>query len=284
MALMRPPWPVYRPPLRRAARETRRRDRSGRHEGTPSPAHRRPPATRVRPRSASAAAMPRASGRPSEPDATSITWTPAPRRSCRRPAAPCGPVTTQVATLWAVRTTSADSGNLSRVGDHPHRRPVLHSRQAAGQRRIVGERRAGTHQHRVVASAQIMRFGPRLLAGDPLAVADAVAMRPSSDVASFSVIIGRCCVTRRRKPRLISAASSRQTGIATSMPAFLRRAMPRPETRGSGSSIATTTRPMPLRAERCCTDPSLPRGRRARASRSGSSARIPARFNASVSA
>ena len=47
-------------------------------------------------------------------------------------------------------------------------------------------------------------------------------MRPSSDVASFSVIIGRCCVTRRRKPRLISAASSRQTGIATSMPAFLQ--------------------------------------------------------------
>jgi hypothetical protein len=70
----------------------------------------------------------------------------------------------------------------------------------------------------------------------------AIAIQPSSDVASFSVTCGRAFSIRHRKPAKPKRASSANKGCATSMPAAFNRANPSPAVRGSGSVSAATTR------------------------------------------
>ena len=72
-----------------------------------------------------------------------------------------------------------------------------------------------------------------------------VAIRPSSEAASFSVSIGRPVVSRLRNPRLSATASVARQPTSTASPAARSRSTPWPSTRGSGSSIATTTRATP---------------------------------------
>ncbi|MNS72687.1 hypothetical protein D3C72_1061070 [compost metagenome] len=68
------------------------------------------------------------------------------------------------------------------------------------------------------------------------------ALRPSSDAAIFIHTQGSPRLMREMKPAFTASASSRQTPVATSMPASRRRASPCPLTSGFGSPIATTTR------------------------------------------
>ena len=79
-----------------------------------------------------------------------------------------------------------------------HRRAVPEPRQAAGQLRVVGQHRAGADQHRVMLGAQQVRrsraAGPVIQRLSPLAV----AIRPSSEVASFRVTSGRPSLTRQK--------------------------------------------------------------------------------------
>ena len=68
------------------------------------------------------------------------------------------------------------------------------------------------------------------------------AISPAGSSASLSVVKGRRSVIRTMCPRVILRASAAPTPLTTSRPASRRRSSPRPETRGSGSSIATTAR------------------------------------------
>ena len=73
-----------------------------------------------------------------------------------------------------------------------------------------------------------------------------VAIRPSSEAASFSVSIGRPVVSRLRKPRLSATASVGEAADLDRDPGRAQRLDARGRsTRGSGSSIATTTRATP---------------------------------------
>ena len=113
----------------------------------------------------------------------------------------------------------------------------------AGQLRIVGDHRADADHHRVMRRAQQMRAVARRLAGDPSAFADA-SRDPAVERGGE--------LQRDQRPAVADAHE--ETGIelarrfarrARSRPRCRRRASaasPRPETRGSGSSIATTTR------------------------------------------
>ena len=223
--------------------------RSTRPAARNAPASSPPPSssTRVRPRSARAAAMARGSGRPSASDATSMSC------DARRAGAPdVAPRRYPAVVMTQVATSCAGPHHLRRhrqpetaVGDDANRRPVFHAGQPAGERRIVGERRSGADEDGIVARPQTMRLGTRLLAGDPLAVA---ARRRDPPVERG----GELQRDHRPSPchpqkeaevdlrRLLPADAGRNA-----TPASRRRAMPRPETRGSGSSAATTTRPMP---------------------------------------
>ncbi len=78
-----------------------------------------------------------------------------------------------------------------------------------------------------------------------LLVPSASAVRPSRLAPSFKVTHGRRVSMRRRKPRLISAASPASRPCPVAMPASSRRASPEPSTRGLGSRIATITRRTP---------------------------------------
>ena len=90
----------------------------------------------------------------------------------------------------------------------------------------------------ITASWELRNRWTRARASGPvihLLSPDAVAMRPSSVMASLSVSIGRPRVTRDRKPDWRARASASQTLSTTSIPAELSIAVPCPATRGSGS-------------------------------------------------
>jgi hypothetical protein len=70
----------------------------------------------------------------------------------------------------------------------------------------------------------------------------AIAIRPSSEVASFSVTRGRPLRTRIRNPPSDRAAASAPIPSSTRIPAARSFASPAPSVRGSGSRSATTTR------------------------------------------
>jgi len=92
-----------------------------------------------------------------------------------------------------------------------------------------------------IACTRVRAAGPVIQRLSPAAV----AIRPSRLCASFSVTIGRPLRTRLRKPFCNACASAAITPSATSIPAARRIAWPRPETRGSGSAVAVTTRATP---------------------------------------
>ena len=74
---------------------------------------------------------------------------------------------------------------------------------------------------------------------------EAMAVRPSRLMASFTRTQGRPRVMRLTKPGLSASASASSTPAAASMPAACRRASPWPATCGFGSVIAATTRATP---------------------------------------
>jgi hypothetical protein len=73
----------------------------------------------------------------------------------------------------------------------------------------------------------------------------AVAMRPSSVSASLSVSQGRPRSMRDRNPALAARASAARTPVVTAIPFDSSSLCPAPDTRGSGSSSAVTTRATP---------------------------------------
>ncbi len=160
------------PPMRRGARNQARRSTSpARSSEAASSA---PPSTRtrVKPRAPSACSASTMSTPAPASAPTSMSSTPQSRNASWRSASPWRSVTIQVGTCRASATTRAVSGTRSRLSTTiAHRRAMAEPGQAAGQQRIVGDRRAAADHHRIVAGAQRMGAVARQRAGDPLALA-----------------------------------------------------------------------------------------------------------------
>src|SRR6266849_882082 len=112
-----------------------------------------------------------------------------------------------------------------------------------------------------------------------------VAIRPSSVVANFRVTSGRPSRMRKRKPALTSDASSAHRPVSTTRPAPRSLAIPRPETRGSGSSMGMTMRARPAAIRASVHGGVLPQWQHgSRLTKAvASRAAAPARVSASVS-
>ena len=87
---------------------------------------------------------------------------------------------------------------------------------------------------------------------------EAMALRPSRLVASFTRSHGRPRSTRDRKPRFNSRACASIRPCSTAMPAVRRRSKPAPSTCGNGSRIAATTRATPAATSASAQGPVLP--------------------------
>ena len=70
-------------------------------------------------------------------------------------------------------------------------------------------------------------------------------VRPSRLIASLARTNGMPCSMRLMKPAFNARASASSTPLCTAIPAWLRRARPRPATSGLGSCMAATTRATP---------------------------------------
>ena len=127
----------------------------------------------------------------------------------------------------------------SSIGSSARTVPAPTSTASASARNSCAWRRA--------ASPVIQRLSPL-----------ARAIRPSSVLASFSVSQGRPRRIRDRKPAFSSAASRIISPSSMAMPARCRMARPPPETRGSGSSSAITTRATPASARETAQGGVLP--------------------------
>ena len=149
---------------------------------------------------------------------------------------------------------SAPGRAAARAGGRRRSRAAGRARRAGGRSaRIVGDHRFGPDHDGVVLVAQAVHEAARSLAGDPARVAAcAVAMRPSSDAASFSVTSGSprrhvSCETRRSARRRRRPRRRRSTvEPAAAQPAdavAARRA-------GSDRATPTTTRRTPAASDR----------------------------------
>ncbi len=100
-----------------------------------------------------------------------------------------------------------------------------------------------------MASERARKRCPAARAASPVAQTGLPAMPrgtdPAASSASLAVTSGRRSVTRRICPAAIQCAASTSTPRSTARPALRNRARPRPATRGSGSSMAHTTRASP---------------------------------------
>jgi hypothetical protein len=89
-------------------------------------------------------------------------------------------------------------------------------------------------------------------------VPSAIAMHPSSEVASFNVTCGRPRACRDKNPAIDRRASAARKPVDTAMPAASSRANPALAVRASESSSAATTRATP--AETSKSEHAGPRG------------------------
>ncbi len=132
-----------------------------------------------------------------------------------------------------------------------HGRAVRQPRQAAVEQRIVVEDGLAADEDGVGARAHEMALRAGCLARGPGRRPPAPrGTEPSAPSASFSCTSGRRSVTRRMWPAAIQCASPAIRPRSTAMPAARNLSSPRPATRGSGSSMAHTTRAIPAAHDR----------------------------------
>src|SRR5918996_588787 len=246
-----PSPPISTGPRNHARRSTRRaRNRLVASSAPPSTS------TRVIPRAPSAANTSRRSSRPLSSVPTVWTWPPTMGGASRGRAEAPPPENSQVgpvrapAASWLVGLRRSRRSSTMRTGERSSR---------PGRRQVsAGSSASAVPLPIMIASWLARRRWPRARACSPVIHWLApvfVAIRPSSEVASFSVTRGRPVRTRRMKPALIASASAPQSPTATSTPAWRSCSMPRPSTRPPCTSTQPTagfgqTEPRPRSARR----------------------------------
>ena len=177
------------------------------------------------PRACSVALMDR---RPSGTADASMISTPAPSSARRRAGSAAAAVMTQVGTSCAVANSLAPGGrrncrsSTTRTGERSF---------SPGSRQVSsGSSASAVPVPTRIASWVARRPCARRRAGSPVIqrLSPLVAMRPSSEVASFRLPSGRPRLMRRKKPALSSAASSAHGPRSTRMPAAAQHGDPAP--------------------------------------------------------
>src|SRR5664280_1145169 len=206
-----------------------------------------PPSTSTE-RTSRAWSAPRRAPRSTPPPAAGLekTCTPRSRNGARRGSRAGTAVTSQTSppaaenTRAVAGTRRAPSRTSRRCGVMAEERARRRVRSGSSARTVPAPTRMASHSSRR-RRASFRAASPVIHFDSPVRV----AMRPSSDAAHLTWTKGRRSRMDFRNASFSVSASSASAPTSTSTPRSLRRRMPRPAVRGSGSSVEHTTRDTP---------------------------------------